>query len=341
MLCESWHGERTQYELIYDILADPRFAAQGGVLFTEVGSRIITGPLNNFLQGPDVTDEELHHTLKEFQRWYTWMPWGYTGSGYDLMETIYRINRTSTDGKMVTWYPSDIVLDWKNIKTKEEYDKFFEKDGIVRDSLMADRIISVYDSIAVASTANPKALVIMNYRHAYGNEFMKDAEVKPQNTGRYLFEHYQNKIANVFIHSTALAAARSDNDVDMVLTNDGKWDAAFAITGKRNIGFDFNGSPFGEDDFDHWIANKGKHIYQDVFNGYIFYKPVDEWIVKTGVNGMMEDGYIDTVLNFIKIIYGDDFNEEAMREEVIKWNEVQEEDNIGQEYVHARDKWLE
>lgn len=225
ILCEADHRERTQYEFIYDILSDARF--DGGLLFTEVGSTGLTEDFNRFSQGPDVTDEELNNILVGFHRRLTWAPWPNTVSGYDLMAELYKINRT----QRVTWYPSDVHYDWVGTnRTHEEFLKFYREQALNRDSLMAKHIINVYESLSTGSQS-PKALVIMNYRHAYGNDFMKNSESKPNNAGRFLFEHYPGRIANVYIHNFANQSAE---DIIETLTNDGKWDAAFAITGKRN-----------------------------------------------------------------------------------------------------------
>jgi hypothetical protein len=35
---------------------------------------------------------------------------------------------------------------------------------------------------------------------------------------------------------------------------DGKWDAAFAVLGYPSLGFDFQGSPFGSDEFDYFAV---------------------------------------------------------------------------------------
>lgn len=68
----------------------------------------------------------------------------------------------------------------------------------------------------------------------------------------------------------------------------GKWDRVFDELNNQNTGFNFVGSPFGKDEFD---MNIGKQVsgvrYQDIFNGFIFYKPLKEHMHKTGFPYML------------------------------------------------------
>ena len=49
ILCERYHTETTQYEMIYDIVSDPRFIDKAGHIFTEIGSSSVAEKTHNFL----------------------------------------------------------------------------------------------------------------------------------------------------------------------------------------------------------------------------------------------------------------------------------------------------
>ena len=77
----------------------------------------------------------------------------------------------------------------------------------------------------------------------------------------------------------------------------GKWDKAFAMAGNPNVGFDFANTPFGTDQFDGYFKIKTPSTlkYQDVFTGFIFYKPLEEHIVKEGFPFMLNN-FEDTLI---------------------------------------------
>ncbi|MFA5541624.1 MAG: hypothetical protein WC984_08125, partial [Bacteroidales bacterium] len=49
------------------------------------------------------------------------------------------------------------------------------------------------------------------------------------------------------------------------------------LCGNKSIGFDFEGSPFGEDKFDMNL-NYDKFKYKDIYHGFIFYKSKFDWV---------------------------------------------------------------
>ncbi|MCD8102829.1 MAG: hypothetical protein LUE26_09730 [Alistipes sp.] len=118
--------------------------------------------------------------------------------------------------------------------------------------------------------------------------------------------------------------------------------------GEKELGFDFPGTPFGEDDFDCWYENHGEHVYQDVFNGYVFYRPIDEWILSTGVDGLMEEGHLEETLNWVRTANRGKIDEEFFREIYGQLNTRQEipfreqKDYLREEKFYGmRDKWLQ
>ncbi|MCD8173258.1 MAG: hypothetical protein LUD76_07355 [Alistipes sp.] len=345
LLCERSHDERSQYDLVYDILGDERFAGYGGLLFTEVGSTGITGPVNAFLHGPDLTERELRDSLLWFQRRLTWQPWARNGSSYDLMEALYGINRSRSRDRMVTWYPTDVHLEWYDGIDRKHYEAFAREKIANRDSLMAANVIHVLDSVSSGSDHPVKALVIMNYRHAYGNGFTREPGRKPDNTDRYLFDRYGDMIANVLINQLSFLEVKNGEEI-YGPAQDGRWDAAFLLVGKTDIGFGFKGSPFGEDDFDNWILNRGAHRYQDVFDGYVFYQPLENWVFSEGADGLMDENYMARAVEYTRVVFAVEsggkhsFPEDYIRGELNKWDRRIVRPYFDEGELAGRDKWL-
>lgn len=132
-----------------------------------------------------------------------------------------------------------------------------------------------------------KALVIMNYRHAFGHSFEYPVGKKPNNVGRFLFNRYGSRVANVYINYLATVSVHSDNDIALGVIQDGKWDAAFKKAGIEDVGFDFEGSPFGEDSFDI-CPIKLPFMFKDVFTGFVFFLPLAKLRCAMGVPGTID-----------------------------------------------------
>ncbi|MCX6305032.1 MAG: hypothetical protein NT040_08695 [Bacteroidetes bacterium] len=75
----------------------------------------------------------------------------------------------------------------------------------------------------------------------------------------------------------------------------GKWDAAFLSAGNPDAGFNFSGSPFGEDQFDLFYFNPASTKYREVFTGFIFYKLLEVHLKKYGFPKEF-DNFEDTLL---------------------------------------------
>jgi len=75
-----------------------------------------------------------------------------------------------------------------------------------------------------------------------------------------------------------------------------KWDKAFKMAGNPEAGFNFENSPFGSDNFDEFLWNSSSELqYQNVFTGFIFYKPLEQHRSKVGFPYMLYN-FKDTLL---------------------------------------------
>ena len=137
-----------------------------------------------------------------------------------------------------------------------------------------------------------KALVIMNYRHAFRP--YPDGD-KGDNVGRYLYEAFPGKVANVLLNSLRPTLGTTDERVLFVPIHEGKWDAAFEVVGNAPVGFDFAGSPFGADSFDLFPFRLQSATYQQMFTGFVYYEPPDRHRMVVGIPGLLADGFAATL----------------------------------------------
>jgi len=294
VLCERSHPEVTQWELIWDITSDERFIDRVGVVFTEYGASSMQPQLDEIMASPDLTDEALHECLIGLMRDMSFWPlWG-NQNFFDYLRKLYALNQELPDDKKVRLFLSDIPLDWQAM-TKEKLDEGWRKLVWNRDVLMAYRIVTERNRL-IEDGSSGKCLVILNYRHAFAPVKNKDGELA-NNAARYLFEAYPGKVANVLLNTVRPVSAETDFTVKSDLIQDGKWDAAFEVVGNPGLGFDMKDSPFGADSFDLFPFDPAIAAlkYEDVFTGFVFYKPLgaQRWVI--GVRGLLDDEFVEEV----------------------------------------------
>jgi len=288
IISERLHYEYTQYELYLDIISDKQFIDSVGNIFVEVGVSSEQDKVEIFLKSEKLTEKIIEKKALEIYRNIPFLPsWDKT-SYYDFLIQLYKINQDLEPSKKINLYYSDVPFNWKRTKTKEQY-KIFMDTISTRDSIIAKQIIDKFEI-----NNHKKALVILNYRHGFTNiRYVKGGE-KAENTGRYLKEKYENRIASVLINDLC-----SKDDTFFSYQN-GKWDATFKLLDKKNIGFDFNKSPFGNDSFDMYpIVND--LTYNDVFTGFIYTSPIDSFIFKKGVKNYISNDFKSEYLRRIEI----------------------------------------
>jgi len=286
VLSERYHPEYTQYELISKIITDERFINNVGNVFTETGSISFQDTLNTYLHTSFKNETELNKSTGVLQRNSNgvWPIWDLTNH-FDLLKQINQLNNKLPDSSKITWYYTDIPVNWETM-TKKNYLKGFT--SIMRDSVMSVHILEKYKNI-ISLQKRKKALVIMNTNHGYGLLNQKPGSgIKwlDSSTTNYLMKALPGKVANVML-----------NTVSYMFTpiQYGKWETAFKIAGNPDAGFNFTGSPFGDDKWDGFFLYPKSLVFKDIFTGFIFYKPLNQQIKKVGYPYEM-DNFEDTLL---------------------------------------------
>jgi hypothetical protein len=113
---------------------------------------------------------------------------------------------------------------------------------------------------------------------------------------------YPGKVANVLINNVRILPGSTDNQAVIGAIKEGKWDAAFVAVGNPSLGFDFRGSPFGADGFDYFaVPFPIGGTYQDVFTGFVFFKPLDEHRMSFGIPGLVDTKYAEEMVRRYQI----------------------------------------
>ncbi|MFS4467541.1 hypothetical protein [Maribacter sp. 2210JD10-5] len=290
VLAERDHRDITQYELIVKVIADSIFKSKVKHIFLEIGTKRLQKRMNAFLSQEGLSDSEIDKEIKYIQRnaWY-FPVWEKHNYAYFFRE-LYKINQTLKPTEKIKVYPSGLTMNWNTTKTFSDM-KNAHKYRAVKDSIMALNIMHDIDSLTVHEPGKKqKALLILNYHHAFNDNFTSENACT-----NYLFKKYGDRITNIFIHAKSFVVSHeledSANEGKEVPIQNGKWDAAFELEGNPNIGFDFADSPFGNDYFDYYPYRASDYRYADIFKGYVFYKPISEFKLVLGYDGLLEDGF--------------------------------------------------
>jgi hypothetical protein len=267
VLCESDHREYSQYEFVYDIVADPRFAAMKGTVYTEVFSMAGTEIFDRFTYAE--SPEEVKTSIDSIQTGTGVFPVWTKRNIYDFLTRLYYHNRETKPDRRIRWVGSDRYINWFKIRTQADVDTIYRPmlEGSNRDRYMAENIHKDF-----ISKGEHKSLVIMNYRHAFMNDSWTSATSTNgrvlTNVATILKHRLPGRVANVWLHSVNV----SSNTYQPIL--DGRVDAAFQVLGNPSLGFDLETSPLGDKHFELWSNTRHSLAFRDVFHGYVFHTPV-------------------------------------------------------------------
>lgn len=317
VLCERAHPETTQYDMIFELASDTRFQQQVGHIFTECGSVALRPAVEEFLTSDKLSDEQAEQQLHAIYRNFNFQViWEKTNS-YDFLRRMRGLNRTLAKESRVHIWPCDIESDWSKI-TKENYGRIEQHLG-QRDKIMADNAAAKFNEIQKSPGSQKKALVIMNYRHAFTHLRLEQGGMTKdiENMTGFLMAAYPGKVANVMINATGIFIGGRDNPAGITPIQSGKWDAAFAVVGNPSCGFDFKGSAFGCDSFDYFPIPVNR-TYQDVFTGFVFYKPLSEHQMSFGVAGLLDPEFTTELVRRCQIT-GKTESPEELAKQVQQW----------------------
>ena len=278
ILCERNHNEATQYELITDIAKDKYFKKKVGNICMEIGVSNLEPEINKFLTTDNLSTKEIIDKSTFFQRNVPFYALWEANSYQKFLISIYNLNNNSK--YKILLHPSDFDFKWSEIKDSNDYKNYLvtQKNIIKRDSILASHMINYYEAI---NKKHKKTLIIINYRHAF-KENMPYSKGIQDNAANYIFKKYGNRVANVMINSI--------NNSTNELLQHGNWDASFYISKLKNIGFNFENSPFGNDNFDYWNF-KNNFNYKDIFTGFVFYKPIEEHKSVSNIPNFITDDF--------------------------------------------------
>lgn len=309
ILCERAHPEMTQYDFIYDLISDKRFVKNVGNVFSEVGSRTQQTNLDSLMNSDSLSNVKFDLELSQILRDYSFYPIWFNTNYFNYLKKLYSLNQQLPKEQRIRHRFSDLECNWKEIKNKKDYFKV-KSNFSKRDWMLAENVIKGYERLLTSNQVRKKCLVIMNYRHAFGPVPDQNDDSTRENCAAIIMKRYPNKVANVMLNQERLSFGLSNPGFPQFLMpmqmspiKDGIWDNSFKAVGNKSLGFDFKNSPFGEDAFDFFIVpTLGRFKYQDIFTGFVFYKPLEEHYFSYGFKNIIANGFDKEIINRASII---------------------------------------
>lgn len=289
VLGERDHRDTVQYNLILDILADPRFAGQIGHVYTEVGCRNRTDAVNRLLQGTYPTETAFRDSLYAyFRQTEVFYPMWEKYNRVKFLKGLYHINRTSPQ-KIILGL-TDCRFAWEEVRTPEDYKGFWHAAGTnYRDSLMCAHFAEMY-ALQTPLNGKRKALVITNQPHAIRHSVYIEALNKDYHTqGWWMKQTFgEEKVKIVLLNWFDYAQFNGRN---CPMTGEGHWDAAFELMDSCPFGLDLRDTPYGKTAF---VGDLGGNTtatlnrrWQDVADGLIYDAPLYDHVAAWGIDGLI------------------------------------------------------
>lgn len=272
VISDRHHAECTQYQFFFDIVTDSRFIEEGGHIYTEVGNQKASSLYRELTLTPQKAVDYktvISDLCKNFGIYFYWDK----RNTYDFLVKLYEYNITQPVEKRILWMGAQKDVDLNSINDPEDFYQNYEN---TYDFDMAKNIYADY-----IAYGRKKSLVIMNTRHSYKVNGFCLANERDFITGATQILINTGKEDKFDVAVVLLNNYRSMNKWEKPIDN-GKWDAAFSVVGNPQIGFDFEENPFGELPCDYWDKFNKKCPedkwlkYKDVFDGFVFYNPIDE-----------------------------------------------------------------
>ena len=292
---ERDHRDTTQYELILDLLKDPRFAKEIGYVYTEVGCMNRTSDVNKLIKGSFNTDEDfMNHLLSYLRTGEVFYPLWEKYNRVQFLKGLYEINRNSR--KKITLGLTDCEFSWSDISSAEEYKDFYYSPACeYRDSTMFANFSQMFKH-QKPKKGKRKALIITNQPHAINATMTKRVYHRQ---GKWLKERYGQDNVKIVIFNWA--EYRFYDGKTFPLIAGGLWDAAFEVIDCKPFGMDIKGTPFGNTPY---LDPAYKNLrWEDVADGIIYYKPFYETIVTVGIPNIIDSGFESEFMRRIRIYY--------------------------------------
>lgn len=300
------HQAREPFDFYRQLVQSRDFQAQEPVIFVELFKINEQPHIDAFLAAPEKDMALLYPVFRA-----TYSPYAYPMKSYfDLMETIYEVNRGLPEEKRLKVVATSTPSLWPSIENAADYSAA-QMSLLGRDHDMYRAILAGLNEFAEGR----KGVFLTNTRHAYTGVRKKDGSYF-WNTGTFFRQWHPGKSFSVRMHGPQLfieAVVESADTRDQEglsrkkyywgRMEKGLWDSAFATNGNTPVGFDLAGTPFGAAPYagNHMLDAAPGQTMLDAYDGLLFLKPLEDLTATAKVDGLYDDAFVSEVARRLRI----------------------------------------
>lgn len=264
------HRRPVSWNLLRQVIADPRFVETTGTVFMEFGS-YNQEELDRFYKQEELDKSLLLNIFGRQQLG------GWTDKGqFDFMISLRELNKKLPDDKKIKVICADEQMAWPSVKTAEDFQSQL-KNMKDRNTQMAD----IIEQTIQLSADSRNSLFIVGYGHGYkshvpGTFSTPPGQIPALSAGAQLVQRFSDHdIFSIFPHSPSMSNTRGSEGK----LRNGLFDYVFEMNGNMPLAFDLKNSRFGKEPFDAMIPmkfNPKAESYSDNFDGYIFFGKLED-----------------------------------------------------------------
>lgn len=281
VLGERDHRDTTQYTFICDIISDTRFIDNVGYVYTEVGCNTATNSANDLIKGEYKNEGEFKAACVNHMRREEWWPLWEKWNRYQFLRDLWQINDTLSAERKITIGLTDVNFPWDNVKTADDYDRFYNVETNNRDYIMATNFSYMFNH-QPKKNGKHKALLITNTPHAISDSIAK-------NEGWLIKQGYGDRVVIVLMNWDEYWQK------DYTLLDNGRVDAAFYLTGNEPTALRLDECELGN-------FKIGEQKLKDVADAMVFDVPVDKFVMKCGLDGLITPDFEAEIMRRNEIV---------------------------------------
>jgi len=282
---DAIHPAVEPFEFYQTLVKNRKFQEKVKYIFVEAFVLNRQSAVDAYLGAPK-EDKKLLFSL--FQDDYTGFGWTLK-TYFDLMETIYRVNRSLPDKEKLKVIAVSNPVYWEGIKTREDI-KLMRKSFLDRDYFMYKIILGEMDNFK----SGRKGILLTNTRHAYKGIKNRNYELIWDNCGTFFHQWHPGKSYSIRFHNVLLIIDKKKENLDSgkiystggleqfdsrdVRVAEGLWDSAFKALGDRPLAVSMENTPFGRETYYGNLTHRSApgQTMLDAYDALIFLAPLEK-----------------------------------------------------------------
>jgi len=305
------HKRKASWDLMKSIIKDPSFSKKTGIVFLEMPSDCQV-KMDSFFANKTMDKEILLDILRSVQI----EGWDDRGM-YEFVIDLWSLDKGLAENEKIKVVLVDIPRPYYSLKTKEEFDNYFNK--------LPDRnqqIADVIEESMISCKDKRSGLFIVGFGHTL-KSVVEIAGRPYVSAGVQLKKRFSDQ--GVYIAFAHTAIEDNVGNLGGLICN-GIFDYAFKQNGNNPTAFNLASSPFGKKRFDAVMgldSLEGIGNYENYFDGYIFLMPLKDEGPKYLLSELITEDFIQELRRRASIFGNDNWRVYGVKAINITMEDVQ------------------